>query len=642
MNNMQKHKNNSGFTLVELIVVMCIMGIIMGAVLNFLRPTAQLYNTTNKYLNQEEAVDMIADYLKDDLMYATGAVIVESNQADINAVAQRFSDAAAANPSMGEFDYKNCIVLDNASIRSSGTAAAIRKEATGSVSKYALKNGHYVDVTSDPSLLQGKELYRNTFALQDQSFMGEDQYRFSVESHITEELCSLTVHMEVASLVRDADTDTYKVHEIEYEADKPIEFINFKESTATHTFSVWHDVTEFEGNDYIYIFYDRKDKITQDNICFTCEFYLMGSDGKYMDDPIYTRTVVDPADLREEVQKMVEMKNLEMIEDTMYVYRRTGLYADIKDVYDKDSVHVVDLSNITGGTPGETRRLYAVYTRTLKSDEKHSVRFYHNKDDATYFFPVNDIIFGGDITDQVPEWAGETDNGDGSYTIRYWASRDTDLIQESFEHITSDLEVYEASYKEYKVSFVKQDGTPATWTDANGNEVDYLRVREGEGILDTQLPDMTPYQTEPGDYSWVFKDGEHAGEAVDSSKPINAPTTVTIKFVPKPAVTFSTSWDSHNHWPGYCQPIIVITDTEEMTVDTKFKITMNFTSDLDNIANGPYNANKVGESITGKTLVLTVTPTGNTNRLEVNFQIKNKDGSDFDVDPSSLVVEKIS
>ncbi len=642
MNNMQKHKNNSGFTLVELIVVMCIMGIIMGAVLNFLRPTARLYNTTNKYLNQEEAVDMIADYLKDDLMYATGVFVIRSNQADINELAQREA-SMVGSPFLDNFDFKNCIVLDNTSIRSSGTAAAVRSGATGTISKYALKNGSYVDVTSDPSLLQGKELYRNTFALQDQSFMGEDQYRFGVSCNTTGELCALTVHMEVASLVRDADTDTYKVHEIEFEADKPIEFMNFKTSTVTSLFGVWDDAGAYTGDDYIYIFYNRKDKITQDNVRFTCEFYLMDSEGNYMDDPVYSATVVDPADIREEVKKNVEERNLEVIEGTDgYVYRRTGYFATIKDVHDINHPNVVDLANITGSTPGETRKLYAVYTKTLKTDEKVSVNFYQDKDKSYSIKSVLDRPFGDDITSEVPAWEKETETSTGVYEVCYWASCSTDERQLSFSHITSDLDVYKASHKEYKVSFVDQSGNPAKWIDADGNEVDFVRVREGEGVLDTQLPSLNPFIVDPGDYSWVFKDGEHAGEAVDSSKPINAPTTVTIKFVPKPAVTFSTSWDSHNHWPGYCQPIIVITDTEEMTVDTKFKITMNFTSDLDNIANGPYNANKVGESITGKTLVLTVTPTGNTNRLEVNFQIKNKDGSDFDVDPSSLVVEKIS
>lgn len=648
MNNMQKHKNNSGFTLVELIVVMCIMGIIMGAVLNFLRPTAQLYNTTNKYLNQEEAVDMIADYLKDDLMYATGVFIIESNQADINAVAQRTNAALTGTPDGKGLDYKNCIVLDNASIRSSGTAAAIRKEATGTITKYALKNEHFVDVASDDSLLQGKELYRNTFALQDQSFMGEDQYRFSVESHITEELCSLTVHMEVASLVRDADTDTYKVHEIEYEADKPIEFINFKKSTATHTFAVWQDVTEFEGNDYIYIFYDRKDKITQDNVRFKCQFYLMGADGKFdLDNFVYETTVVDPADLREEVQKNVDNVNLEMIEDENYVYRRTKFYATKSDIYDITDPSVVDLSNVTSGAPGSVLKLYAVYTRALKTDERYTVNFYHDKDKNSPIKSETDIPFGGDITDRMPEWEKDAETSSGVYEVQYWASCVTEARQNSFNHITSDLDVYEASYKEYKVSFVKQDGTPAEWTDANGNEVDYLRVREGENILDTQLPNLSPYMTDFGDYSWVFKDGEHAGETVDSSKPINAPTTVTIKFVPKPAVTFSKtlSWNGwNNDGDVWGHPKVTVSQTDPFPVGTTFEVRFTFTAEpQSSISNGPWGENITCDGstvrVTGNTVSYHVYVTNeNVREFNTSFQIKAKEANaDFRIESSDSV-----
>ena len=64
-----KKTNNSGFTLVELIVVMALLAIIMGAILNFIQPTAKLYATTNAYLNQEEAVSSVYNVLNDDLMF---------------------------------------------------------------------------------------------------------------------------------------------------------------------------------------------------------------------------------------------------------------------------------------------------------------------------------------------------------------------------------------------------------------------------------------------------------------------------------------------------------------------------------------------------------------------------------------------
>ena len=116
---MNKKNNRSGFTLVELIVVMCLMGIIMGAVLNFIQPTAKLYKTTNTYLNEEEAVTTIANALEDELMYATGVYVYATDDetkgpAEINNIVTEILNTPE-HPNVKELS--NCIVLDNVTVR---------------------------------------------------------------------------------------------------------------------------------------------------------------------------------------------------------------------------------------------------------------------------------------------------------------------------------------------------------------------------------------------------------------------------------------------------------------------------------------------------------------------------------------------
>ena len=44
--NIGKKSNKNGFTLVELIVVVVIFGMIMGAILNFMKPANEIHNDT--------------------------------------------------------------------------------------------------------------------------------------------------------------------------------------------------------------------------------------------------------------------------------------------------------------------------------------------------------------------------------------------------------------------------------------------------------------------------------------------------------------------------------------------------------------------------------------------------------------------
>lgn len=104
-------KNKKGFTLVELIVVVALMVIIMGAVLSILRPVNNFYQKVNNTTHQEAACIAMGDSISDNIKYAKKVKITCS---DTNPV-----------PS----GYKNYILIDNQSKRTG--ANGIAKECQG-------------------------------------------------------------------------------------------------------------------------------------------------------------------------------------------------------------------------------------------------------------------------------------------------------------------------------------------------------------------------------------------------------------------------------------------------------------------------------------------------------------------------------
>ncbi len=138
---MKLNKNNKGFTLVELVVVMAIFGIIMGAILNIIRPTNDVYNDVDDTMHTNVIGSGVAEYIDDELRYATNVLILE-NFPGVPTV----SDAGK----LGNYDvsFTNCLVFDNRNLRGTNLKnspttkdnVANRMGATGCVIKVSKVN----------------------------------------------------------------------------------------------------------------------------------------------------------------------------------------------------------------------------------------------------------------------------------------------------------------------------------------------------------------------------------------------------------------------------------------------------------------------------------------------------------------------
>lgn len=534
---MNKKNNRSGFTLVELIVVMCLMGIIMGAVLNFIQPTAKLYKTTNTYLNEEEAVTTIANALEDDLMYATGVYVYATDDetkgpAEIsNIVTEIF------NTGVDVTELSNCIVLDNVTVRN--TPVAINKGSKGRILKYGYNGAQFQDVSAS-GMMAGEKLYNNAFALQDQTFMGDDQFTFSIENSAASQN-SMNIRMNVyRPSYNGAD---YEYNELTFSAVKAIEFLNIKAGNVTVDYSNVNNAAAVTDPKYIYIFYNRKQRVNANATRYPYQCYVKDANGDYCDEAIYTSEYYEGDDISENVRDNAESSNIEMYIKDGYVYQRTGLYATVPDITEETNVNVVDLTCMPAASSNPLK-LYAVYTKTHESAMPAlTVRFWEDKGMTVkrveHTVQFNTAVSSVPTLNYAESPLNPFTSGERRSYER-WADCTSDEPVTSFEHVTRDMDVYKQTYYYDAVTFLDEAGDEIAdddVKDSDGNVLgNNIPVLEG-GTLITEpsllncglLLDVASY-----DYQWVYVGGTYNGEAFSTSNIVDGPQLVQVKATPKP------------------------------------------------------------------------------------------------------------
>lgn len=104
------NKNRKGFTLVELIVVVTIFGVILGAILNMIKPANNVYHDADATMESNVIGSGLIDYLDDELRYSTN-VLVLKDYIGVPDVSTSGTIGASG------VTYSNCIVIDNNNLR---------------------------------------------------------------------------------------------------------------------------------------------------------------------------------------------------------------------------------------------------------------------------------------------------------------------------------------------------------------------------------------------------------------------------------------------------------------------------------------------------------------------------------------------
>lgn len=146
-----KRSLKKGFTLVELLVVLMLMGIITTCIVMAIRPVTQLYADINYKYEEENGAITSFDFINGDLRYATKVEVVSR---DTEAEALAYASSRSG-------DYKNFMLFSNA------TRTNSNKGARGYVS-YGLTSG-----TVDWKYVVSEGL------------LGENDFQFSLDSYNT-------------------------------------------------------------------------------------------------------------------------------------------------------------------------------------------------------------------------------------------------------------------------------------------------------------------------------------------------------------------------------------------------------------------------------------------------------------------------
>ena len=107
------NKNRKGFTLVELIVVVTIFGVILGAILNMIKPANNVYHDADATMESNIIGSGLIDYLDDELRYSTNVLVLK----DYIGVPDVSTSGTIGGSGV---TYSNCIVIDNNNLQIDG------------------------------------------------------------------------------------------------------------------------------------------------------------------------------------------------------------------------------------------------------------------------------------------------------------------------------------------------------------------------------------------------------------------------------------------------------------------------------------------------------------------------------------------
>lgn len=268
------NKNRKGFTLVELIVVVTIFGVILGAILNMIKPANNVYHDADATMESNVIGSGLIDYLDDELRYSTNVLVLK----DYIGVPD-----VSTSGTIGEsgVTYSNCIVIDNNNLRGyslknySGNdtdTAAKRMGAKGCILNVGKVNTEGLNFNNS-AVARGVDFY--------------DNYKFDIGASISNIEEMRTLDVSLTAYQPTYENGSYTFTKTKYKKDAAVNLtnINIKEGYSDpyqvrdyKDFSVHPDYVTYPqattapagctaqqekyysldaSNTYTYIFYDK-------------------------------------------------------------------------------------------------------------------------------------------------------------------------------------------------------------------------------------------------------------------------------------------------------------------------------------------------------------------------------------------------
>lgn len=266
------NKNRKGFTLVELIVVVTIFGVILGAILNMIKPANNVYHDADATMESNVIGSGLIDYLDDELRYSTN-VLVLKDYIGVPDVSTSGTIGASG------VTYSNCIVIDNNNLRgyslknysgSDTDTAAKRMGAKGCIINVGKVNTEGLNFNNS-AVARGVDFY--------------DNYKFDISASISKIEEMYTLDVSLTAYQPTYENGSYTFTKTKYKKDAAVNLtnINIDEGDSYNVndykdFSVAPDYVTYPqattapagctaqqekyysfdaSNTYTYIFYDK-------------------------------------------------------------------------------------------------------------------------------------------------------------------------------------------------------------------------------------------------------------------------------------------------------------------------------------------------------------------------------------------------
>ncbi len=159
-----KKVNKKGFTLIELIIVATIMVMVMGAILNFIRPMNKFYERTQNMDDTNDICSILMDNVDDQLRYATNLIVLQDYQG-VPQLSDGFLVDSSGHPSF-KAKLTDVLIIDNDHVRGSQLAGydaqgtvAHRKGARGCILRARI-NDAGIDI-DNMNILRSEDLYND-------------------------------------------------------------------------------------------------------------------------------------------------------------------------------------------------------------------------------------------------------------------------------------------------------------------------------------------------------------------------------------------------------------------------------------------------------------------------------------------------
>lgn len=223
------NKNRKGFTLVELIVVVTIFGVILGAILNMIKPANNVYHDADATMESNIIGSGLIDYLDDELRYSTNVLVLK----DYIGVPDVSTSGTIGGSGV---TYSNCIVIDNNNLRgyslknysgSDTDTAAKRMGAKGCILNVGKVNTEGLNFNNS-AVARGVDFY--------------DNYKFDISASISTIEKMRTLDVSLTAYQPTYENGSYTFTKTKYKKDAAVNLTNINISEG--------DSDSYDVNDY--------------------------------------------------------------------------------------------------------------------------------------------------------------------------------------------------------------------------------------------------------------------------------------------------------------------------------------------------------------------------------------------------------